>query len=97
MPLILRSEPAQQDMVEIWEHIARDSPAAADALLERFDRSLQLVASLPHAGRRREEFLPFLRSVRVGPYILFYRPTAKGIELVRVFHGARDLPSLFDS
>ena len=28
-------------------------------------------------------------------YLIFYRSTPEGLEIVRVVHGARDLPSLF--
>ncbi|MCI0335275.1 MAG: type II toxin-antitoxin system RelE/ParE family toxin [Planctomycetes bacterium] len=30
-----------------------------------------------------------------GPYLTFYRPTADGVEIWRVLHGARDIESLF--
>ena len=46
-------------------------------------------------GRPRGELAPRLRSFPVGPYVLFYRPTPNGIEVARVLHGARDIPSLF--
>ncbi len=29
-------------------------------------------------------------------YLVFYRPTASGIEILRVIHGARDLAAIFD-
>ena len=32
----------------------------------------------------------------VGNYILFYREVPDGIDLVRVIHGARDIPDIFD-
>jgi hypothetical protein len=32
----------------------------------------------------------------VRNYLIFYRPTDQGIEVVRVLHGARDLPPLFE-
>jgi plasmid stabilization system protein ParE len=37
-----------------------------------------------------------LRSVVVQPYLIFFRPTNGGIEVVRVIHGARNIdPSMF--
>jgi len=47
-------------------------------------------------GRRRDELSPGLRSVVMGSYLIFYRPLEDGIRLMRVAHGSRDLPSLFD-
>src|ERR1044071_7633588 len=47
-------------------------------------------------GRERSELTEGLWSFPVGrSYLLFYRPEPGGIQLVRVLHGARDLPSLF--
>jgi hypothetical protein len=43
-----------------------------------------------------------LAGLRVFPvkgfssFLLFYRPTAHGIELVRVLHGARDAPRVLE-
>jgi len=31
----------------------------------------------------------------VGNYVIFYRPIEDGIVVIRVLHGARDLPELF--
>jgi len=28
-------------------------------------------------------------------YLIFYRPIEQGVEIVRVLHGARDMPSVF--
>ncbi|MGH9438287.1 MAG: type II toxin-antitoxin system RelE/ParE family toxin, partial [Terriglobia bacterium] len=30
-------------------------------------------------------------------YLIFYRPIRDGIEVVRVIHGARDIPALFET
>jgi toxin ParE1/3/4 len=39
---------------------------------------------------------PRLRSFPVKNYVIFYRPLEDGIEIVRVLHGAQDLPPLFE-
>ncbi|HYO09502.1 MAG TPA: type II toxin-antitoxin system RelE/ParE family toxin [Tepidisphaeraceae bacterium] len=36
-----------------------------------------------------------MRSLPVRGYIIFYRQTREGIELMRVLHGARDLKKIF--
>jgi toxin ParE1/3/4 len=51
---------------------------------------------MPLIGRQREELSPRLRSFPVSRYIIFYRPMENGIEIVRVLHGARDFPPLFE-
>ena len=45
----------------------------------------------------RQELRPELFSFPVGRHLLFYRPQPGGIVLVRVLHGARDLPALFSA
>lgn len=46
-------------------------------------------------GRRRDKLLPTLHSFPVDDYLIFYRPIAEGIEVVRVVSGYRDLEALF--
>jgi toxin ParE1/3/4 len=51
---------------------------------------------MPGIGRQREDLAPRLRGFPFGNYVIFYRPMENGVEIVRVLHGARDLPPLFD-
>jgi toxin ParE1/3/4 len=46
-------------------------------------------------GAVRDELIPNLRSFPVGNYLIFYKPLPDGIEVLRVLHGARDLPPFF--
>jgi len=48
-------------------------------------------------GRARPELGHGLRSFVVGQYVVFYRPSTKGIEIVRVLHGARDIGATFEA
>jgi toxin ParE1/3/4 len=70
---------------------------AALALYERFIKCFEMLAEMPHAGRRRDELEVNLRSLPEGHYVLFYRETADGVEIIRVLHGARDIQSMFDN
>jgi toxin ParE1/3/4 len=51
---------------------------------------------MPELGRKRDELSPRLRSFPVKNYIIFYRRMASGVEIARILHGARDLPTLFE-
>ena len=84
------------DLAEIWDYIADDSEARADAFIDLLDGKIHTLARRPHMGRAREELAEGLRSFPVGRYIIFYRPMPKSIEIIRVLHGARDLHALFD-
>ncbi len=87
--------PAKQDLKEINEYLAWYSPAAARSLKEKIKQQCQLLADFPGMGRNRDRFEPGLRSFPLDDYLIFYRPIAVGIEIVRVVSGYRDLDSLF--
>jgi toxin ParE1/3/4 len=47
-------------------------------------------------GRERIDIAPLVRSFPVNNYLIFYRLIEEGIEIVRVIHGARNIPNLFE-
>jgi toxin ParE1/3/4 len=71
--------------------MAADSVKAADALINRIDRTLDMLAEQPHAGRARNDLAPELRSFPVGSYVIFYVPLSDGVEMVRVMGGRQDI------
>lgn len=92
---VLRTRRARQDLLDIWSYIARDDPAAADRLLDRIDEKCSVLAGNPQLGPERSDIRPGLRYFVVRRYLILYRAVEGGIEVVRVAHGARDLPNLF--
>lgn len=86
---------AEVDLEAIYDHIAADNATAAAELIARLEDLATRLAESPGMGRARPELLPNLRSFAVGRYLVFYRPGGGGIEVVRVLHGARDVPALF--
>ncbi|WP_373530241.1 type II toxin-antitoxin system RelE/ParE family toxin [Nostoc sp.] len=48
----------------------------------------------PKMGRERIDISPLVRSFAVSNYLIFYRLIEEGIEIVRVIHGARNIPNL---
>jgi len=95
VPRVIRSPEALADAEAIWNHVAQDRIGAADQLLDRIALRCDLLAGHPEIGQARPELGPDLRSFTVGNYVLFYRPSAQGIELVRIIHAARDVDALF--
>ncbi len=95
MPRVDKTAQSEQDAFEIALYIARDNPAAAKRLLQRFDRKLELLAEFPGLGQSRDDLMPGLRSYPVKKYLLLYRAVDNGIELLRVLHGMRDLKKHF--
>ena len=90
-----RSSRAETDLIEIWGHIAKDDPLAADRQLDRINAACEMLADNPQAGPRREDLARGLRFYPVGNYLIFYTPADDGIAVARVIHGARDYPSEF--
>jgi toxin ParE1/3/4 len=97
MPRILRRPLAAADIAEIWDYIAEDSLAQADAWVDRLDQALHRLATQPRMGRARDELSPGLRSLPFGRYVIFYEPLDDGIDVVRVLHAARDVDAQFGS
>ena len=54
-----------------------------------------MLAENPLAGRRQDELSQGLRSFPVGKYVIFYKAIDVSIRIVRVLHGARNIPELF--
>ena len=90
-----RSSRAEIDLIEIWGHIAKDDPLAADRQLDRIDAACKMLSGNPPGGPRREDLARGLRFYPVGNYLIFYTPSEDGITVARVLHGARDYPREF--
>ena len=95
MPRVEQTSRARLDVAEIGEYVAKDNPAAAMRLLERFDQKFEMLARQPLMGEMRDEISPGIRQLTVGSYVILYRPLSDGVRIVRVVHGARDFESLF--
>jgi toxin ParE1/3/4 len=96
MPTVQKLPKAYEDLFEIWDFIAADNIAAADAWIDKLDEQLLLLASHPLMGRSREELAEGIRSFPIGRYVIFYLPETNGITVVRILHSARDIDAAMD-
>jgi toxin ParE1/3/4 len=96
MPLVYRTSQALLDLTEIALRIAEENPTAADRWIDSIDEKCQMLARASEIGRKRPDLAVDLRSFPVGKYVIFYRPVSDGVQIIRVLHGARDIPSLFE-
>jgi antitoxin ParD1/3/4/toxin ParE1/3/4 len=87
---------AASDIREIWSYIAADSVKAARKVRLSLLDACQRLAENPRIGHVREDLTdhPVL-FWPVGSYLIIYDPERKPLAIVRVIHGARDVPSLF--
>ena len=93
---------AEEDLSAAYLHIGAESPEAAERLLDAVESTVRFLLETPLAGRLREFRSARAQDVRSWPvrdfssYLIFYRPVAEDIEVIRLLHGARDLPLLLD-
>lgn len=87
---------ASRDLEEIEDYISQDNPDAAIRMILLIREKCALLSKQPGVGRDRSDVMSDLRGFPVGSYVIFYQPANDGIEVLRVLHGARDIPELFD-
>ena len=79
----------------------RDNPAAATRVVEAAYETFEMLAANPGIGKLRRFRSPRLRDIRswrvtgFENYLIFYRRVADGIEVNHIYHGARDIETLF--
>lgn len=86
---------AQRDIDAIWEYIARENPSAADNLVYRISEKLERCLEFPNSGTPKHHLQPGCRSIPHGNYLIFYRPIERGIRVLRILDGRRDIESVF--
>lgn len=89
---------AEDDLTEIVTYIAAERPSAAEALANKIEKNLSLLAKHPHLGRiPKEEELTRLgyRYLVVQNYLIFYTIEQQTVYVHRILHGARDYLGLF--
>ncbi len=92
MGRIVRRPKARADLKDIHAWIARDSVPAASNYLRKINAAMHRISDYPLSSPQRLEHFPDVRVASVGNHLLLYRPLegGKGIELLRVVHGAQD-------
>jgi toxin ParE1/3/4 len=92
---ILWTEPARQDLREIFSYIAEENPNAARALLTEIKERVGVLQNNPQIGRTgRVEGTREL--VLTGTHYIFpYRVKEQQIQILAVFHTAQRWPNNF--
>jgi toxin ParE1/3/4 len=89
------------DVIELAERIGQDSPDAAVRFMDAVEDSLKFLLRFPEMAAVWEPARPHYEGMRVWPvsgfphHLIFYRPVADGIEVIRVCHSSRNLDRLF--
>ena len=83
---------ARDDLVEIHSYIANENRVAAAKVIRTIREQVRFLVDHPHLGRRGQ--IDGTRELIIShyPYILAYRVIGETIEIVTVWHTARDYP-----
>jgi len=87
---------AQRDLETIREYILNDNPQRAVSFVDELIARFRSLAERPMSFRGRDELSPGLRSAAHGNYIILFRPEQDFVKILRVVHGARNLPRVVE-
>lgn len=83
---------AETDLEEIGDYIAQDNPTRALTFVQEIRAQCQRISKSPMAYRARPELGDSIRSFALGNYVILYQADASDVLIIRVLHGAMDLP-----
>lgn len=91
MSLFVLHPGALQDLNEIWDYVASDSPDAAARFVEEIYQTIQSLVPFPFVGHSRPDLTNRpLRFHLVREYIIAYAPEEKPFVVIAVLHGRRN-------
>lgn len=80
----------ENDIDQIWEFIATDSPDNADAIREALYDTFEMLASEPGMGHYRSDLTKRrMRFISVSNYLIAYNPDEKPLWILAVLYGGR--------
>ncbi len=86
---------AERDLEAIGDYIAEDNPSRALSFVAELRAQCAKIAKAPQAYRARPDLAEGLRSCAHGNYVIFFIATKARLTIVRVLHGAMDIPANF--
>ena len=88
---------AQDDLISIYDWIAKDSPSRASSFVEKVDKRIGALAQSPFLGRiprhprlREYEY----RTLILDSYLVFYKIRNQTVEIHRDVHASQNLDHL---
>jgi toxin ParE1/3/4 len=89
------SQDAERDLDEIFLYGAtRASLEAADRVVDRITERFWLLGAHPDAGKSAG-IAAGVKCFPAGKYLIYYRKTRQGTDILHIFHGARNQRSAF--
>ncbi|HWD29075.1 MAG TPA: type II toxin-antitoxin system RelE/ParE family toxin [Rhizomicrobium sp.] len=93
---VVITEDAEADFEDIFDCIAVDSPLAAVQYARTLREKALGPGHFPRRNRVREDLPGEMRTASSGSHLIVYRIAGRRVEILRVIHGARGLPKLFE-
>lgn len=92
---------ALEDIAEIVQYLAMENPNSAKLFRKALEETIEVIAAMPEIGSQRHFKHPDLANVRFVPikqfekHLVFFQVCDNNLHIIRIVHGARDLPVLF--
>jgi plasmid stabilization system protein ParE len=90
---------ARRDIKSIWRYIAKDSIRHADLVEKAIVATCYSTADMPEVGHKRVDLthrnILFVNVHGYERYTIAYVAGSQPLRILRVLHGARDVPPLF--
>jgi len=94
---VVFSPRSEEDLEEIADFIARDSPRRAVRFIAEVRVTCEKLADAPLGYELQPQLDPGIRRTVHGRYLIFYSVEPERVRIERILHGARDLTDdLFD-
>jgi toxin ParE1/3/4 len=99
---VYRTSASRSDIVQNAFHLGQQRTGLEDRFLAAVERSFERILASPEIGGLYESRNPRLQGIRVWrvrhfqKYLIFYRPTNAGVEVIRILHGARDIAAVLE-
>jgi plasmid stabilization system protein ParE len=87
---------AKEDLNEIKQYLAKESPAASKIVAGKIKKALLLLAEQPHLGHASNDDEVLEWHIPGLSYTLPYRIVNNEIQILRVFHEAQNRPSKWE-
>jgi len=85
------SENGERDLDEIFSYWAeRASLEIADRIIDKITDRFWVLREHPDAGKASEGIAAGVKCFPAGKYLIYYRATRRGTDILHVFCGARD-------
>jgi len=87
---------AAGELDEIFSYWAkRVSVETAERVINGIIKHFPLIADYPDTGRSTDNITPGVRCFPAGKYLIYFRKTNDGIQILHIIHGARNQLTAF--